>query len=61
MNTETGEIKQFQPGEAIPDGWVPLKRLAKADCPLCKGAGKHLVKEPGRRGKIHYQPCDCTQ
>lgn len=65
MNTATGEILQFKPGETIPAGFVGLNRLPNPGCKVCKGNGaiRRLTKRPGRRGEIvhQYVPCECTQ
>lgn len=61
MNTKTGEIAFFHEGEAPSNDWQPLHKLADKHCPLCKGEGKWLIKEPGKRGKFKFIACACTQ
>lgn len=62
MNTKTGEIRFFEQNEPLPDSdWIPLRKLAEPNCPICKGKGSRLIKEKGRNGEFKYEPCTCTQ
>lgn len=62
MDTRTGEIKMYAPGEKVPPGNIELLNLPNPNCPICKGKGKVGPKFVGNkhRRQIVYLPCKCT-
>jgi hypothetical protein len=54
MNTRTGEIREFNEGEKIPPGFVPIDKRPEATCWKCNGRGG---KFNGRK----WKPCACTK
>ncbi len=59
MNTNTGEIVSFAPGQPIPADHVPLGNYPVPTCKDCNGKG-HSEKIIRQGRKFVYRPCHCT-